>query len=124
MRGLRQSTVRKKEVMLKTLENSLGIVSVACRKANISRKTHYLWLEKDEEYKRRVLEVKEIAIDYVESSLFAQIKDKNTTATIFYLKSKGKHRGYVETTYNITTPISTNNLSDKTNEELLAIING
>ena len=35
----------KKEAMLKALENSLGIVTVACKQTDIPRSTYYKWLK-------------------------------------------------------------------------------
>lgn len=86
----------KKESMLKALENSLGIVTVACRNAEIPRSTFYKWLNEDEEFAEKVLDIENIALDFAESHLHTQIKDNNTSATIFYLKTKGKKRGYIE----------------------------
>jgi hypothetical protein len=43
-----------------------------------------------------VCDIQESAVDFAESSLHQQIKDKVPSSTIFYLKTKGKHRGYVE----------------------------
>jgi hypothetical protein len=86
----------KKESMLKALENSLGIVTVACRNAEIPRSTFYKWINEDEEFAKKVLDIENIALDFAESHLHTQIKDNNTSATIFYLKTKGKKRGYIE----------------------------
>lgn len=85
-----------KKRLLKALESSLGVVTVACKKANISRDTHYRWLKEDEEYQKAVYDIENIALDFAESQLHSEIADKNTTAIIFYLKTKGKRRGYVE----------------------------
>lgn len=85
-----------KKTMLDALERSLGIVSTACEKANIARATHYRWLQEDPEYKEAVRMVEERTIDFAESHLHALIKDKNPAATIFFLKTKGKNRGYIE----------------------------
>jgi hypothetical protein len=85
-----------KKTMLDALERSLGIVSTACEKAGISRQTHYNWLKDDPEYKEAVRAIEERTIDFAESHLHALIKDKNPAATIFFLKTKGKNRGYVE----------------------------
>jgi len=85
-----------KEAMLQALESTLGVVSPACELAGISRQTHYDWLKDDEEYAQQVKALEDVAIDFAESSLHSQIKDKNPTSTIFYLKTKGKKRGYVE----------------------------
>ena len=86
----------KKEAMLQALENSLGVVTVACKSANIPRSTYYKWLKEDKEFADQVKEIENIALDFAESQLHSQIKNGSTPATIFYLKTKGKKRGYIE----------------------------
>lgn len=85
-----------KKAMIEALEQTLGIVTSACRKVGISRQTHYNWMAKDEKYAKDVDELENIAIDFAESQLHKQIKDGNPTSTIFFLKTKGRKRGYVE----------------------------
>lgn len=105
---------RKNEI-LKELENQKGIVSTACNNTGLPRSTFYLWCKEDEEFKALVDDIQEIAIDYVESKLFEKIEGvymagkaneegqpivyslaPSDTAIIFYLKTKGKKRGYIE----------------------------
>ena len=86
----------KKESLLSSLEQSLGVVTVACRQAGIPRSTYYKWLKEDEEFAKEVKDIENIALDFAESKLHEQIQIGNTSATIFYLKTKGKNRGYVE----------------------------
>jgi len=86
----------QKKAMLEALEKSLGIVTTAARTVGINRSTHYDWLEKDEEYKKAVEDIAEMTIDFAESQLHKQIKEGVQSSTIFYLKTKGKKRGYVE----------------------------
>jgi hypothetical protein len=89
-------TEQHKKAMLDALEKSLGVVTAACKAVGIGRTTHYLWMQEDAEYKKAVEDLNDVAIDFAESQLHKQIKDGNSTATIFYLKTKGKKRGYVE----------------------------
>lgn len=89
-------TDTKKTVMLQMLEKALGVVSTACKAANISRDTHYRWLKEDEEYAQAVEELNNVGLDFAESQLFNAMKDGNITAVIFYLKTRGKDRGYIE----------------------------
>ena len=86
----------KKEAMLQALENSLGVVTVACKQSDTPRSTYYKWLKEDDEFAKSVKEIENIALDFAESQLHSQMKDGNTSATIFYLKTKGKKRGYIE----------------------------
>ena len=86
----------KKESLLKSLEQSLGVVTVACKKADIPRSTYYKWLNNDEAFAKQVRDIENVALDFAESQLHTQIGDGNTSATIFYLKTKGKKRGYIE----------------------------
>ena len=82
--------------MIEALEKSLGIVTTACKAVGISRETHYRWLREDEKYKASVDAIADIALDFAESSLHKQIQNGEVSSTIFYLKTKGKSRGYVE----------------------------
>lgn len=93
--------------MIDALIEALGIVTLACKKIGIARQTHYAWYNEDEEYKKAVDDVLDVALDFAESMLHKQIQDKDTTATIFYLKTKGKRRGYIESQqidHNISIP--------------------
>lgn len=86
------------ERFLKCLEESRGIVSDAARKARISADRAYVWMKEEPEFKEKVDLIKEISIDFVESSLFRQIQKEIPASTIFFLKTRAKHRGYVERT--------------------------
>lgn len=86
----------KKESFLKSLEKSLGVVTVACNKANIPRSTYYKWLKEDEVFAREVKEIENVALDFAESKLHEQISNNIPSSTMFYLKTKGKKRGYIE----------------------------
>ena len=85
-----------KKQMLKALHETLGVVSPACEQVKIARSTHYRWMELDEEYKKSVEDVQEFQLDFVESKLFENINNNDTTSTIFYLKTRGRSRGYIE----------------------------
>lgn len=82
--------------MIEALESSLGVVTSACKKVGIGRTIFYEWLKTDEEFRKAVKDIENIALDFAESQLHQQIKSGNSTSTIFYLKTKGKSRGYVE----------------------------
>jgi hypothetical protein len=89
-------TEQHKRAMLDALEKSLGVVTAACKAVGIGRTTHYLWMQEDAEYKAAVEGLSDVALDFAESQLHKQIKEGNSTATIFFLKTKGKKRGYIE----------------------------
>ena len=91
-------TEHTKKALIEALEKSLGVVTTACRKAGIGRTTYYDWLNNDPQFKKDVESIQDIALDFAESQLHRQIAENNTSATIFYLKTKGKRRGYVERT--------------------------
>jgi hypothetical protein len=116
IKGKSQNATLKKNAMLKALESTLGVVTSACEVVGIDRRTHYRWMNEDEAYRVQVESLTDLAVDFAESQLFELIKGAhrevstpdgeviriqdapNTSATIFYLKTRGKKRGYVERT--------------------------
>lgn len=89
-------TEQHKKAIIEALEKSLGVVTTACKKVGIGRTQFYHWLKTDEDFAKEVDDIQNIALDFAESQLHKQIGDGNTSATIFYLKTKGKNRGYIE----------------------------
>lgn len=85
-----------KNALIEALGQTLGVVTSACKIVGVDRTTFYKYLNEDAKFAQQVKDIQEVAIDFAESKLYEQIKDNNTTATIFYLKTKGKNRGYVE----------------------------
>jgi len=87
-----------KKAMIEALEKSLGVVTTAAKAVGIDRSTHYDWYNNDPEYRAAVDSISDIALDFAESQLHKQIQEGEVSSTIFYLKTKGKKRGYVERT--------------------------
>jgi len=113
-------TTPKKELMIETLQKCLGIVTTACLKVGLNRSTHYDWLKDDPDYKARVDAVDDLVIDFAESQLHKSIQNGSDTATIFFLKTKGKKRGYVERSETIQTNINTDiEVSDAEKEAVM-----
>jgi len=92
----RDKTKRLKALFLERYFKFTGNVSELCRQLKIDRGTYYLWMKKDKEFNQAIKDEQEGLIDFVESKLFNLINGKNPTAIIFFLKTKGKSRGYVE----------------------------
>ena len=92
-----QSTLSdKKEKFLEILELNSGNVQESCKRANIGRRTYYSWKEVDQDFADACVDVKEGILDYAQTQLQGLIKANNVIATIFFLKCKGKSRGYTE----------------------------
>lgn len=87
---------KDKEKLLDSLKECSGIVTFACEKVGLSRQTFYRWYREDAEFKERADAINELQIDIAEASLLKKIQKGDTTAIIFYLKTKGKSRGYTE----------------------------
>jgi hypothetical protein len=83
----------EQEAFLQVLEQSLGIMSVAQQKTGLDSEVLKKWL-KNIFFKKRVEKIDDICADYVENQLLKQIREGNTQAITFYLKTKAKGRGY------------------------------
>jgi len=109
---------------LEALEQSLGVVTTACKIVGCNRSTFYGHYNRDSKFREAVDELQNMTLDFVESQLHKQIKDGNTTATIFYLKTKGKKRGFVERReVEMTADISTSKLSNEARQKIDDILN-
>jgi len=129
---LSNKTVHIKKNLISAMRNSLGVVTTACEEVGISRTTYYDYYRNDEEFKKEVDSLADEALDFVESKLFERIngyehkEDKifqyegspvivptkkhyppDPTSIIFYLKTKGKERGYIEKSeIGLDTPVN------------------
>lgn len=88
------SKVDRKPRLLEALERSLGIVTTACKEVGISRETYRIWLKEDPEFKKKVDDIYELQGDFVESQLLKKVSEGSETSILFYMKYRGKSRGY------------------------------
>lgn len=83
-----------KEKLLEALERSLGIVTPACKDVGISRDRFYTYYREDEEFRKKVDDINEITLDFTENQLLKKIKEGSERSILFYMKYKGRRRGY------------------------------
>ena len=88
--------VQQKKRLLEALEKRYGVVTYACNDVGLARTTFYEYYKNDEDFKDAVDSIEGVAVDFAESKLLENIDKGDTTAMIFYLKTRGKKRGFVE----------------------------
>jgi hypothetical protein len=85
-----------KAALLIALEKSLGLITPACKEVGVSRETYYRYYKEDPDFKKKVDEINDIQTDFVESQLFKKIKSGSERSILFYMKYKGRKRGYTD----------------------------
>ena len=71
-------------------------VSATCKQVNITRKQFYNWYNNIPEFQEAIEEARESLLDFAETKLHQNIMNGNEASIFFFLKTKGKKRGYVE----------------------------
>ena len=79
-----------------------GTFAAACKSVGLSHSTAYDWRKADPAFDAAVVTARKLADDiggdFAEGKLMEAINNNELTGIIFYLKTKHKHRGYVERT--------------------------
>ena len=78
------------------LRTTAGLRSAAASLLECSPSTVKRYIDRSETLTRIEAEIVERNLDLAESGLLDAINKGNLTAIMFYLKTKGKHRGYAE----------------------------
>ena len=88
----------KKRIFFAAMIRSFGNITQSCQVAGIKRKTYSAWRREDENFRRLIDEgeFEDRLLDFAESKLIHKIEQGDVIATIFFLKTKGKRRGYIE----------------------------
>lgn len=118
-------TQYKKEFTFEILRDAIikhrGNLTDTAKSLKITRKTLYNRMEEFPDLVEVVIEARDIAVDEAEGWLRKKMQKGDTTAIIFFLKTQGKWRGYVERSDNLNINL---NLNDLTNDQLSRIANG
>ena len=82
--------------IIKALSECKGLLTLAAKKAGISYPTINRYVKDFPSVAQAVHEAKESLLDFAEGKLYTAMSEGNMTALIFYLKTQGKGRGYIE----------------------------
>ena len=84
------------EQIIKALKEVNGYISQAAKILHCSFQTICTYRDKYPEVKEVLVELEETELDYTELKLHNNIKAGKEASIFFKLKTKGKHRGYIE----------------------------
>jgi len=87
---------KRKADFIDAYKKALCNVSNACETIGISRNCFYQWRKKDKKFDEKIFEINESGIDFAETMLMKNIREGKESSIIFFLKTKGKKRGYIE----------------------------
>jgi hypothetical protein len=94
--GLSKKREQTAQRIIKALGECNGLLTLVGKKAGVSYTTVKRYALELPTVRQAVDDAKEYMLDYAEGKLFQKIRDGDTAAIFFYLKTQGKSRGYVE----------------------------
>ena len=124
LNGLSKKRERTAEKIIIALKETRGLLCMAARKAGVSYTTIKRYASEFPSIRQAVDESKELMTDFAEGKLFEKIAKGDTVSILFYLKTKGKSRGYIERQEIEHSGNVSRSLSEYSTEELIAIIEG
>lgn len=108
----------KAQEVADALTASRGLVGPAARALGCDRSTIYRWRDRSVTVRQAMDDARESMTDLAEGALFKQISQGEAWAVQFYLKTQGRHRGYIDRRE------LQHSLQSLTDAELLAIAGG
>lgn len=111
------------EQVSQAIIKSHGILTGAAQALGCTRQTVDNYIKKYKTVRDAYAQATEITLDFVETEFLKKIRSGDTTAMIFYLKTRGKHRGYIERVENVNRNIEID-VSKLSNEQLERVANG
>lgn len=84
------------EEMAEAIRKSHGILAGAAAMLGCSRATVHKFVNRYQSCRDAYTEESETLVDFAEQQLYKEVQDRNITAIIFTLKTKGRKRGWVE----------------------------
>jgi len=85
-----------KEQYIEAIHKSRGLLTAAADGLGVTRKAIYDAAKRHPEVQQAIEDARDRTTDLAEGKLFQKINEGDNTAIIFYLKTQGKKRGYVE----------------------------
>ena len=116
-KAVKERMKKDKARFLVLFRENIAIITTTCQRANINRDTYYDWYRKDKLFAADIEVIRGEQMSAVEDRLMRKIINDDTTAIIFYLKSK--HPEY-KPTFNVNQ--LNNEEMDKLRQELNNLI--
>ena len=113
---------RTVDKIIKALKETNGLQSMAAQRAGVSVRTINRYANEFPSVAQAVKDAKEAMLDFTEAKLFQLIRDGDKIAIMFYLKTQGKARGYIERQEVVSTDGTSNRAEEFSDDELAAII--
>lgn len=86
------------EQVIAAIQKTKGMLTLAAAELNCSPQTVHKYVNKYPTVREAVNQAREKQLDFTELKLFEAIQHGELSAIIFYLKTIGKRRGYIERT--------------------------
>ena len=82
--------------LIELINKAMGNQTLVAKTLGVSRQSIWKWCKDDPELQAALDQSRETMLDNAESKLYSNALNGDTTSLIFFLKTQGKRRGYIE----------------------------